>query len=655
MKKKVFQRDENRRQRRKRSTLVGLLFVGGFSLMAYRALYLHLANDPKLVRRAKTQYSAKLSSHPPRGAIYDSQGEELAVSVPNYSVVLHPSFIKDEDSSRVVNQLARLLDLPEREVREKTKSDKKYVWLKRNVSPQEKESLSALNLPSIELVKGTRRFYPNKEVASQILGAVGWDNGGLGGVELLYNRYLKGAPEKSMAYRDARGKTYETEETLSDEKVEEPAHIYLTLRKNIQYVAEKELTEACRSSQAKSCTAIAMEVPSGDVLAMASYPSFNPNIYESSDLSRWKNIAVTDSFEPGSTFKVILSAAALESGLVKPADKFFCENGAYRIGTHVIHDHERYGVLSFREILKVSSNIGIYKIGSKIGRKNFSQIIDAFGFGRKTGIDYPGEVSGYVPPFKSWKEVQFANMSFGQGVRVTPIQIASSFATIANGGRKIFPRLISKIVDSQGNKISQPPRGEATEILRPENARMLLNMMREVTEEGGTATRAALPGYAVAGKTGTAQKVVGGRYSHTKFVSSFVGIVPAEAPRLVILVYVDEPKGTVYGGLVAAPVFKKIAWASLMDLGIPSGQPQEKKTSSPVLANLLDLPDNKSVSHGLAVPDLLGLSKRKVLALLEIKGIRSELVGSGIVVSQQPLPGSDLKSGEGMKVFFQPE
>jgi cell division protein FtsI (penicillin-binding protein 3) len=563
-KKKVFPKEGGHRRRKQRIALLSLFFLAGFSVVTYRCLYLHLARDPKLAKLARSQYKTRLEEPPPRGNIYDASGEELAVSVPTYSAAARPGRIRERE--KVLSELLPILGMKPDEI--KLNPEKKYVWLKRHLTPREKQELEGRKLAGIELVKGSKRFYPNREVGSQILGAVGNENQGLGGLELFYDRYLRGEEEEAIAYRDARGKTFETEETIGREK-RGPHHLTLTLRKNIQYVTERELNAACDAYRAKSCTAIALDPRTGQVLAMASYPNFNPNAYQVSNLEHWRNRAVTDAIEPGSTFKVILAAAALESGLVKVQDRFHCENGALRIGDRVIHDHEKHGMLSFREIMKVSSNIGIYKIGQKVGKKEFAEAIERFGFGKKSGIDYPGEVAGFVRPVKSWQEVEFANIAFGQGVQVTPLQLAAAFAATANGGLRMRPYLVSRVTDPEGETLLEVKPKAGERVLSEKTARLLLDILQEVTHEGGTGTKAALPGYTVAGKTGTAQKVVDGTYSHMKFISSFVGIVPARSPRLVVLVTIDEPQGVVYGGLVAAPVFRKIAWAALRDLGVP--------------------------------------------------------------------------------------
>lgn len=649
--KRVFQRKGGQRQIRKRIALVVLFFLFAFSVLVYRCLYLHLADDPKLEKIARSQYRTRVEEAPPRGNIYDAAGEELAVSVPAYSVAVRPDKIRERE--KVLRDLSRGLDLKPEEMAKKLDSERKFVWLKRHLTPREKEEVSRLSLEGIELVRGTRRFYPNREVASQILGAVGIDNEGLAGLELFYDRILRGGGEKGTAYRDARGKTFRTEET--PEENEGIHHLTLTLRKNIQYVAETELNAACEKYRAKACTAVVLDPSSGAVLAMASTPTFNPNSYQSYDLGLWRNIAVTDTFEPGSTFKPILAAAALESGAVQPEDRFFCENGTLKLGKdHTLHDHDPHGMLSFREILKVSSNIGIYKVARRVGKKSFAGIIDLFGFGKKTGIDYPGEVAGYVPPARNWMEIEFATISFGQGVRVTPLQLASSFVTIANGGIRQRPYLVARVTDPEGRTVLERGPVPGGRVLTRETARRLLEMLKGVTAEGGTATLAALPGYTVAGKTGTAQKVVQGEYSHTKFVSSFVGIVPADQPRLVVLVMIDEPKGVPYGGLVAGPVFRKIAWASLIDLGVPPEKSTIPTVTEASMTSFSPLPfDLKGGGEG--IPDFHGLSKRKVLVLLDQRGMEGEMIGSGVAVAQEPAPGSPLKKGEVCRIYFRPD
>lgn len=649
MKKRVFPKEQDRRQRRKRIAVVVLFFAFCLSGLVYRCLNLHLSFDPRLEKIARSQYKAKIEEAPPRGNIYDASGEELAVSVPAYSLAGRPGRMDPAEFS----QIAAFIGMSEKDFAFKVDKEKKYVWIKRHLAPEASEQILKGGFKGIELVKGTQRFYPNREVASQLLGAVGTDNEGLSGLELFYDRYLRGAKSDSTAFRDARGKTFETEETLG-ERSGDPNHLHLTIRKNIQYAAEKELNAQCGASRAKSCSAVVLDVRTGAVLAMASYPSFNANSYQSYDMSLWRNLIVTDTFEPGSTFKTFVVGAALDSGLVRPQDKFFCENGALKIGKWTINDHERYGMMSVRDIIKVSSNIGAYKVGAKLGKTLVHKAVKLFGFGQKTGIDYPGEVHGYIPPINSWQEVQFANIAFGQGIRTTALQLATAYAAIANSGVRLKPYIVSRVTDAGGQTLLQiKPKAEQT-VFKPETAKTLIEVLKGVTEEGGTATKAALPGYEIAGKTGTAQKVVDGRYSHTKFLSSFVGIVPADEPRLVVMVAVDEPQGETYAGLVAAPVFKKIAWAAVVDLGIPPSHPSPSapaplKAAQPPLeaakvpriqmAGLVTGASFGVSEEGESTFDLKGHSKRKVMSILEQRRRRCELIGSGVAVSQSTSGG----------------
>ncbi len=694
--KHIYKKDLSRRDRKKRMAILGGFFAVSFVIISYRLVTLHLIKDPKLERMASSQYRETTKELKSRGNIYDADGEELAVSIPSYSLALRPNKLRAKAES--MQQIATILGMPLKELEDKFSEGRKYAWVKRDLLPAEKDRLLELQSKEValafDIVKESKRYYPNREVGGQVLGAVGRDHEGLAGLEKHYDDYLRAGGERTVAFRDARGKGYETAETLERE-ITEPSHIYLTIRKNIQYVTETELANACRSYRAKGCTATVMDPQTGAILAMASYPNFNPNEYQKYNMNLWKNSAVVDTYEPGSTFKAIMASAALEGGRISPKDKFFCENGALKIGKYTINDHEGYGMMNLRDILKVSSNIGIYKVAQKTTRKVFGEVISQFGYGQKLGIDYPGESPGYVRASAKWQDIEFANVAFGQGVRVTPLQVASSFATIANHGVRMKPYLVSRIVDGQGKVLIEKPPHTVGRVMSEENAKRLIDMLTEVTTEGGTATRAAVLGYQVAGKTGTSQKFVNGQYSHTKFISSFVGIVPQESPRLVVMITVDEPQGVIYGGLVAAPIFQKIAWASLRDLGVPPENElgrdphrvevaakttvkekktaiKEAKTSSDKIENFIKnattslntATENAGMGGGILntvlasgvgetrVPDFRGLSKRKVMAMTQDLGMRTEFVGSGIAVSQTPAPGSMTSPGLVCRILF---
>ncbi|MBI2083640.1 MAG: transpeptidase family protein [Deltaproteobacteria bacterium] len=641
---KIFYSSETRSKIRRRTAGVILLLTSGFALLVYRCLTLHMAPDPRLQRLAINQYKARLQVARPRGTIYDSRGEELGVSVPTYSLAIRPS--KLAAPKQLALSLSRTLSIPYEQLIAKVSSEKKYVWVKRHLTPKEANLLkTGEEETGVEWVNEAKRFYPNKELASQILGIVGIDGQGLGGMELAYDRFLNQHETESNTYQDARGHRLELPGAIKKDS-KGPFDLWLTLNKSIQFTLETELEQACRGYRAKSCTGIVMDPQTGEILAMAGFPSFNPNALRRSDPDSWKNRAVTDGFEPGSIFKVIMAAAALESGTVQPEDRFFCENGAYPIGRNVIHDTHPHGLLSFREIMKVSSNIGIMKIGQRVGKKEFEKMIRVLGFGQKTGIDFPGEDAGMVRPSENWGEIEFANMAFGQGVRVTPIQILRAFSIIASGGYDLKPHFVSKVTTPDGEEVWRFQKSP-TQILKPETTRILTQMLTEVIQEGGTGTQAGLSAYTVAGKTGTAQKVKNGKYSKQDYVGSFVGFAPAENPRVAALVLIDEPRGQIYGGVVAAPVFRKVVWEALRELGVsPRTQPTILKASTG------EMPELIATSSPDSVPDFRGLSMREVLRLLEEKKIPAEIEGSGVVYHQEPVAGTRLAKGETCRILL---
>ena len=642
-------RSTSRPKVRKRTALVVLAFVLFFGVLVSRVFFLHVVPDARLTRLARTQYQTALPQVTPRGNIFDSAGELLALSVPSVSLAVRPK--KIAAPAELTRRLSRALSLPEREVSAKLKSGKKYVWIKRQFPSSEASALKKFEDPGLEWVNEPRRYYPNRELSSQILGAVGIDGRPLGGIELAYDSILRGKSAAPVTYRDARGTQFEMPDSLEVE--DDPHDLWLTLNRSIQFTLESELEGVCRATSAKSCTGIVMDSKTGAILAMASVPSFNPNAFQDYDWRLWKNRAVTDGFEPGSIFKVILAIAALESGRVDPGDRFFCENGSLKIGRHVIHDHEPHGMLSFRDILKVSSNIGFYKVGQRVGKEEFWRVIDSFGFGKKTGIDFPGEEGGFVRKASDWKEIEFATISFGQGVRVTPLQMARAFSVIASGGYDVKPHFAEKVTRPSGEVVWRAaPRFHR--VLKESTVAVLTKLLTDVTEEGGTGIQARIPGFRVAGKTGTAQKVKGKGYSHTDFMSSFVGFAPAENPRVTALIVVDEPRGTIYGGAVAAPVFSKVVWTALRELGVaPQGgdsspRPNWVEAGLRPLGGGWGLPRTESTG----LPDFRGLSFREVLSLLETGKIPAELVGSGVAFRQDPPAGTVLKGGEICRISF---
>lgn len=537
-------------------------------IVAGRAFQLQVLKREQLCKLAERQYKNKTPLVPKRGTIYSRGYEELAVTVEVDSVYAEPDSI--ENPKLAAKRLSPLLSVGRKELEERLSTSKSFVWLARKVSPPAIEKIKSLDIKGVGFVKENKRFYPNAELASHVVGFSGLDGSGLGGIELAQDAQIKGKVEFVRAERDAFGKRtlpkdFGFEDSLTGNS------IVLTIDKTIQYTAEKELADAVKKSGAKGGTAIVMDPRTGEVLAMANYPQFNPNDLSSSSQGILKNKAIVDTYEPGSTFKVFLLAAALEEGVVKPGDRFFCENGSMELAGKVIHDTHKHGTLTVREIMKVSSNIGAAKIATKLGKERYYDYLTSFGFGSPTGIELKGEGSGILRSMKTWSKLELANISFGQGVSVTPLQLTTAFSAIANGGYLMKPYLVKDILDREGKVIRRNQPQIVKKVIGGETALKVTEMLRDVVSDGGTGTSAALSGYDVAGKTGTAQKVSenGRGYSEGKHVASFIGFVPAQSPELVVFVAIDEPVGIQYGGIVAAPAFKAIAETSLRYLNTP--------------------------------------------------------------------------------------
>lgn len=638
-----------------RIRLIGVVFVLGFALVAIRAFDLQVMQEKQWNERAERQHQKVLPLTPQRGTIFDSNGEELAVSVDVDSIYVEPR--KLADRTVAARQLAKALELPEKTVRAKLKGNDNFVWLKRQVAPSQSEKVKAIRLDGVGMIKEPRRFYPNATLAAHLLGFTGLDPEGLEGLELEYDKMILGRGGYLVMEQDALGRGLRAEPPQV-QGASRGHDLYLTLDKNLQYIVERELADGLRKTEAKAGTVVMLEPSTGKVLAMASYPEYNPNALSRYKPSQWRNRAVCDSFEPGSTFKVFLVAAALNEAIITTMQKIDCENGEYRVGGKYIHDHKPYQKLTVAEIIKYSSNVGSAKIGKMLERKDFYRYIKDFGFGQQSGIDLPGEVVGLLRPPDKWFEVDLAAISFGQGLSVTPIQLTAAVAAIANDGYLMEPYVVDRIVDSQGqvSRMNQPR--VVRKVIATDVSKMVARMMEMTTEEGGTATSARVPGFRVAGKTGTAQKVdaVTGGYSADKWVASFVGFLPAEAPRLVMLVTIDEPKVGHYGGLTAAPVFSRIATQAMQYLKVTPHEELPAGESLPSLEQIIvkaeapkrirtQLVATSATAGGPQMPDFIGLSYRQVLELMEQDQLNINFKGRGRVVEQSPAPGVAIPYG----------
>jgi cell division protein FtsI (penicillin-binding protein 3) len=655
-------RDSREIWAKRRIRLVGGLFAVLFLAVIARAFYLQVYDSERLQKLAERQHQRAIPLTPDRGTIYDRNGAPLAVSVEMDSCFAEPRNISNP--AETARKLAPVLKLSSEELRRKLTGNRGFVWLQRRMTPEEARKVMDLHLEGIAFVKETQRFYPTAEVASHVLGFTGIDPSGLEGIELKYDSTILGNSGYMVTERDALGRDIALKKVVI-KKASKGGNVHLTLDKNIQYLAEKELTRAVLSSGARAGMAVVMDPQTGKVLAMANYPTYNPNSHEKYSNNELRNRAVCDSFEPGSTFKVFLLAASLQEGVIGQADGFDCNNGSYAIGGRVIHDTHRYGYLKVGEILKYSSNIGAAKIGVRLGSERLFNYLRSFGFGERTGIDLPGETSGYLRDRKQWFGVDLATIAFGQGVSATVIQQCAAISAIANGGVVMKPYLVEKITSENGEVLQEFAPMSRRRVISPDVAKVVTRMMESVTAEGGTGTNAAVDGYRVAGKTGTAQKVdpVTKGYSVDKRTASFLGFVPADNPRLTIMVVIDEPKTSSYGGVVAAPAFREIARQALCYLQVaPTGSVKAKgrevvqEAAPPPSLTLMAAAEGTVVAgdEGGVMPDFRGMSMRQVLRSMEKRGLNIKLIGSGRAVEQNPVPGGRIGGETQVWVRFMP-
>jgi len=630
------------KRNRLRLGCVKIVFLLVFLTVGGRAFQLQVFQGDWLMRQGQRQHLKEWIVLPKRGALYDRGNEPLALSLESQSVYIRPHRLQNPAEAKLT--LARILHLKPAEVERKLQAEKPFVWLKRQISPVEAEQIQTLRLNGIGMYFEPTRYYPQGGLAGHLLGFVNRDSEGLEGLELQYNEYIRGAAGSSISERDALGRRVLVE-GVEGLQVPPGSDVHLTIDSPIQHLAEKELEAAIQKHRAKAGVAIVVDPATGELLALANFPTFDPNKASQQSADQRRNRAVTDSFEPGSTFKTILAAAALEEGVVGKDDLFYCEMGKYLYAGRVIHDTHPQGWLPFSKILQVSSNIGFTKVAEKLKKDPYFKYIDRFGFGRVTGLDVPGEVPGLLRKPETWSGIDLATHAFGQGVSATPMQMVMAYAAIANGGILMRPYVTRKIVSPQGQTLLVNQPQIVRRVVSEKTAKLLASMLRDVTNEGGTGVAAKVDGFDVAGKTGTAQKAEHGVYSAKKRVSSFVGFVPADNPRLVSLVLIDEPEGNVYGGVVAAPAFRNIAQGALRQLAVAprdaAAIPSMPASAEAPAQRPIKRPAMQLVSSPTddAVPDFLGLSMREAVEKAQSMKINLKMQGNGYVVKQNPAPG----------------
>jgi cell division protein FtsI (penicillin-binding protein 3) len=616
-----------------------------------RLVYVQVIERADLEARARDQQQRVIKALPMRGDILDRNGHPLATSADTDSIFVDPSAISHPEAA--VQQLCEAFadcSRPERQsLLKKFSGGQQFAWVRRQVTAEQSKRVGALGLAFVGTRPESRRFYPNRELAAHVLGWVGLDNDGLGGIEYAYNKQIRGKEGRVVIQTDAHHKVFS--------RVEEPpvpgASLELTLDEYLQHVTERELQKAIVENRAAAGSAIVVNPHTGEILAMANEPTFDLNNVGDSRREQRRNRAVEDLYEPGSTFKLVTASAAIENHVI-PIDALIDTSpGHIKISNRLYRDTTNHGVLSFADVIADSSNVGAIKIGFKVGRPQLSAYIERFGFGKPVSSDFPAESAGMVWPLDQWTDLALASMSIGYQVGVTPLQMVGAVSAIANGGVYVEPRVVRAIYRDGRRQAVQPKVVRRS--ISAETAAVLTRIMEGVVEHG-TGKPAQIAGYTVAGKTGTAKKLINGRYSNTEYNASFVGFVPSERPAIAIIVVLDSPHARgYYGGTVSAPVFQRIAVAALRYLGIaPTVNPDPPVLVPPggvavaAKAGTYE-PAIKLVAHMPGtVPDVRGMSARDAMrAFIEV-GMTPALSGDGFVVKQKPEPGTpltELRSG----------
>ena len=667
---------------RRRAILIALGLVVWMLAIGARLVQLQVNRHEELTARARNQQVGAMDIGPSRGEVLDRQGRELARSIDTESFFADPREIPNpEDAARRIAAItgADRAELADR-LTEAKNSNKKFVWIVRRLDIQSANKIDQLNLDGIYSRKEPKRYYPNDSLAAHVLGFVGTDEIGLSGVEEYYNEKIRGEAGKVYLERDRERRAFESYEVQP-----RPGQtVVLTIDQTIQYRTEQALSAAVDRSHAKSGTAIVMDPRTGEILALANAPTFDPNQPGRVSPAERTNGAVQNIYEPGSTFKIVAFSAAIEKGLVKPDDKIDCQMGQIVVAGRVIHDHRPFGVLTVADALAQSSDVGAIKLGLLAGNETMYDYIKRLGFGARTGVDLAGESPGILRPVNRWQPSSIGSIAMGQEVGVTPLQMATAYCALANGGTLVKPHLLRELRGPDGNVIFQA-NPETRPALKPETTEALRGMFEGVTLHG-TARKAQLDGYTAAGKTGTAQKVDPRThaYSATKFIGSFVGFAPVNNPAVVIIVVIDEPLGSYHGGDVAAPVFREIAEQVLPELGVTpdveykseatqiakisrtdstriNGDPlqvEQRQASLPKIAaqsfngQASEIVLAVASKRAALMPDLHGQSVRDVARTCLQLGLRFEARGEGHAIRQSPMPGAEVDAGAIVTVDF---
>lgn len=677
-----------RRWLRVRISILACLLLVGASAILHRAYQLQIVAGPELRREAEGQQLRDVRLAPKRGTIYDRNGAELAVSVEVESVYANPRSMRREhvDLEAAALRLSTILGVDRERILQRMSTDRYFAWIERQVTPEEAEAVRALRIPGIELTREARRFYPNHDLAAHLLGFANIDGLGIEGLELSMEERLRGSSASVEATVDRRGRVVFSD-SLLDHRSAQGDDVFLTIDKTIQHTAERELALAVRTFEAQAGSVVVMDPSTGEILALANYPTFDPNSPGRAPASARRNRAVTDRFEPGSTIKTFTVAAALAAGAIRANERINCagderpnrlviDSEGHTIGDALGH---QFGIMSPAEILAHSSNIGAARIGIALGRERLYRGLRRFGFGEPTGLPLPGETGGILRHHRRWYDMDLATISFGQGLSVTAVQVAAAMSAIANGGRLMEPTLVRRVIDARGEILEEATPRTRRVVVPRGTARVVADMLTGVTGEEGTGLEAAIDGFLVAGKTGTAQKADDrrGGYEAGLYTASFVGFAPADAPRVVIAVVIDEPMIDHYGGVVAGPVFRRVGQAALRHLGVPASgggdalaelsraaRRRSRAEASPESAAIEPSiePQNDSEIAATSepgdgetrVPELRGANARAALVALTRAGLVARIEGTGFATSQAPPAGEIIARGSPVRVILEP-
>lgn len=658
--------------------VMGLMVVFIALPILIRLVYVQLVRGTAYEQEAYGQMQRDRILHSPRGRIVDRNGEELAVSIMTGALIADPEKMEDSEAMKkklgqrdarriAADQLAPILKQNADELyKDFCEPGRRYLRLQRTMEPHDMELVKRVikeyNLPGLSFEDESKRYYTKKRAAAQILGYVGDDDKGLSGIEYMYDKELKSKQTPYSVLVDVAGKQILGKDKQEKPDTEKLSTVYLTLDSKMQYVLEDAMDDAMARTKAKAATAIIMDPYTGEILGMASRPTFDPNAYYKYSYDSFSNRAVGFTYEPGSVFKPLVGCMGLTEGIITPNTPFQ-DSGSIRIADRVIHnwDSEGMGVVPFSTVIKFSINTGMVQLGMQLGAERMTSYAKKFGFGEPTGIDLPGEESGILYDPKNMYEPDIATMAIGQGISVTPIQVLRAICAIANGGELLQPYIVKKIVSADGKVLKEGKKHVVRNVMTPEVARQMREMMEKVVSEGGGKT-AAIKGYRIAGKTGTAEKIAeGGGYAVGQYIASFVGFVPADKPRYAMLVMLDTPRGAFYGSQVSAPIFRDTLQQILVAKGIqpssreglPSfeemnavGSKDKQPQDAPPVLQVL--PNGK-----IKLPDFKGIDMRAAAELLQKGKLRLKPYGSGTAFQQRPAKDSEVEAGSTVEVWFQ--